>query len=180
MPIRLVGPLSIISERFETPLARQFLTRIRRIVMKPAIFFLCSAAFGIFVGLTESATGGENEFSGRTECSDSSLIIQKLQINFGVQTEKLGINGPVAVISIPITRNQDQYLGCLEMRGKNTEVAKIAYFQNRDRCRREALSPTVLISASDHPALISGFDTQKYERCLHGNDKPLEVELIGE
>ncbi len=135
----------------------------------------------LIAGTIGTAARGENEFGVQMDCAESSMINHEIPINFGVQTEKAAVSGPLAVISIPITRNRDQYFGCLEMYGKNTNVAKIAYFQELNRCRREASSePSVWFSAKRDPSLTSGFDTEKFEECLHERDRRLDVELIEE
>ncbi|MGH8498167.1 MAG: hypothetical protein ACRERV_05080 [Methylococcales bacterium] len=130
-------------------------------------------------GVNSNALGEDNKFGIHMDCADASTIFHRIQINQGVMTEKAVANAPVSVISIPVTRNQKAYSGCLEMTGKNPKLAKMAFFQDLDRCRLQASSkPLVSISAKNDPVLGSSFDAKEFEQCMHGKDRKLEVELI--
>lgn len=132
-------------------------------------------------GIVPAAFGNDSEFEVNLNCADTSRIFQKIQVNNGIMTEKAVVSAPVSTILIPLTRNDSDYLGCLEMHGRNTDVAKLAYFQDTDRCRRMASSkPQVSISSANNPVLTASFDRAAYSRCMRGKDRKLDVEIIGQ
>ncbi len=142
-------------------------------------FSVTFSVFLLYSGVNSNGFGEGDKFGIRMDCADASMIFHKIQITQGVMTEKAVVSAPVSVISIPVTRNEKAYSGCLEMTGKNPKLAKMAFFQELDRCRLQASSkPLVSISAKNNPVLGSSFDAKEFEQCMHEKDRKLEVELI--
>lgn len=136
---------------------------------------------GLLLGLAgiSVAFADESEFGVNMHCADLSKLVHNIELNNGIMTEQAVIAAPVTVIAIPVTYNQDEYSKCLEMYGKNTNVARLAYFQDLNRCNRRATRiPAVSISSINKVSLASGFDAKEFEDCMHGTERKLEVELI--
>lgn len=126
------------------------------------------------------ATAQDSGHALQMKCAKSSTYFHEIKINNGVRTEKAVVSAPVATFRIPVTRNSDEYVNCLETHRENPRVAKMAYFDELNRCRREtAAPPTITISTKDLQLELAGQSGKaELDRCLRGVDGEIEVELV--